>query len=269
MPATTPDATTHPSGRVILTQRPTDTERMLNKAEEAVEKGKTLHEHIGAEGVDLKPLDSPGTPDDGMGRFQLPIFTMNGSQPSTTSGATRDSFMTPPPPASAAAPAPAATRPTFARSDKSEQSLASIRSKESKGRATPLASPPLASPGLAPPQWKPAAPKAPSPTPPPPCVASGSVAARATTAPAPTPRPQASPSAPTIAPLRILLVDDDMLTRRLMSRMLTRQGHICTEAADGHEALVKLGAGVAEDDEEEPPKADVEAAEHRFDLVML
>lgn len=40
--------------------------------------------------------------------------------------------------------------------------------------------------------------------------------------------------------LRILLVDDDGLTRKLMSRMLTRHGHVCSEAIDGQDALDKL-----------------------------
>jgi CheY-like chemotaxis protein len=50
------------------------------------------------------------------------------------------------------------------------------------------------------------------------------------------PHTVAVPGTPTEA-LNVLVVDDDALTRKLMSRMLTRLGHTVTQAEDGAGAL--------------------------------
>ncbi len=44
-------------------------------------------------------------------------------------------------------------------------------------------------------------------------------------------------------PLNILLAEDNMVSERLMSRVLTKQGHQVTSARDGKEALASLEAG--------------------------
>jgi len=59
-------------------------------------------------------------------------------------------------------------------------------------------------------------------------------------------------------PLRVLVVDDDPLTRTLMSRMLTRLGCVVDTADDGQEALDAL-LGV--EDEGKPPQL--------FDMISL
>jgi len=61
--------------------------------------------------------------------------------------------------------------------------------------------------------------------------------------------------------LRILVVDDAASNRKLLSRLLGRQGHACDEAGDGQQALDKIfcppttstvGAGAVSDDEDAP-----------------
>lgn len=48
-------------------------------------------------------------------------------------------------------------------------------------------------------------------------------------------------------PLRVLVVDDDSLTRTLMTRMLTRLGCVVETASDGQEALDVLLGGASPD----------------------
>ncbi len=45
------------------------------------------------------------------------------------------------------------------------------------------------------------------------------------------------PRASTITPVKILIVDDDAGTRRCLCRLLETFGYLCTDAADGVEAL--------------------------------
>lgn len=66
------------------------------------------------------------------------------------------------------------------------------------------------------------------------------------------------PPSPPEAPLSIFVVDDDMLTRLLMTRMLTRLGHCVTCAENGQVALQRI---------EERAQGKVE--EPQFDLVFL
>jgi CheY-like chemotaxis protein len=56
--------------------------------------------------------------------------------------------------------------------------------------------------------------------------------------PPPTPRPAATMPAP--SPLRILLIDDEVEVRRVVSDMLVSQGHEIVEAASGADGLAAL-----------------------------
>jgi signal transduction histidine kinase len=68
-------------------------------------------------------------------------------------------------------------------------------------------------------------------------------AAPAAVAQAP-PAPPAPPAAPkSLAGIRVLLVDDEELVRRPMSRFLTKRGAEISEAGDGEAALERLRAG--------------------------
>jgi CheY-like chemotaxis protein len=41
-------------------------------------------------------------------------------------------------------------------------------------------------------------------------------------------------------PLRILVVDDALMNRKMLTRLLQRRGHDCVQAEDGHEAVQKV-----------------------------
>lgn len=48
-----------------------------------------------------------------------------------------------------------------------------------------------------------------------------------------------------VNPLRILIVDDASSNRKMMGRLLAKHGHVCVEAVDGSDALVKYRASVS------------------------
>lgn len=55
--------------------------------------------------------------------------------------------------------------------------------------------------------------------------------------------PEAEPTAPPRAALRVLVVDDEQAIRRSLNRYLTRLGHRVAEASDGNSALAQLREG--------------------------
>jgi len=69
----------------------------------------------------------------------------------------------------------------------------------------------------------------------------GAVPSAPVAVPQPTPAP--APSTSSLAGIRVLLVDDEELIRRPMSRFLTKRGAEITEAGDGQVALERLRAG--------------------------
>ena len=74
-----------------------------------------------------------------------------------------------------------------------------------------------------------------------PC-ARASVLSAPVAVPQPTPPPLAA--TPSLAGIRVLLVDDEELIRRPMGRFLTKRGAEITEAGDGQVALERLRAGL-------------------------
>lgn len=64
--------------------------------------------------------------------------------------------------------------------------------------------------------------------------------------------PRGAPAPPPRRPLRILVVDDEPPIRRSLARYLERRGHRVDEAADGGEALIRLG----------------DPAEARYDVIL-
>ncbi|TFL07617.1 hypothetical protein BDV98DRAFT_497658 [Pterulicium gracile] len=91
---------------------------------------------------------------------------------------------------------------------------------------------------------------------PPPTIAT--LAASDTPSPPPPSPPLPPASAPPVAPMQVLVVDDDALTRTLMSKMLTKMGCIVDVAADGQQCVDMV---VGPTPSGEPPK--------RYDFISL